>query len=292
MPAVLFLTVSLTWGLTWYAIRLQLGATPAVVSAFWRFALAAACMWPVLVATGRARRAAPRQHLWFALLGLTLFSGNFLLIYNAERDIPSGLVSVVFSMATVFNALNQWLFERVGAGRRTVAGSLLGTLGVALLFADQLAAPAGAHYLRGVALALGGTYAFSLGNMVSRRALADGTTLANAVARGMCWGTAILAAVALASGDRLVPDVSAAWLGGLAYLVVGGTLVGFVAYLALVERIGPARAAYATVVSPIIALTVSSVLEGYTWTPAAMLGVPLVLVGNLVIFAPLGRPRR
>ena len=55
----------------------------------------------------------------------------------------------------------------------------------------------------------------------------------------------------------------------------------------LAARIGPARAAYATVVSPLIALALSSLLEGYAWSVTAMLGVPLILLGNLVIFAPV-----
>lgn len=287
MQVFLFLIVSIAWGLTWYAIHLQLGLTPDVVSVFWRFALAAAGTWLILLATRKVRRVRPGQHFWFSAMGLTLFSGNFLLFYSAEHDIPSGLASVIFSMATVFNVLNQWLFHKIRPGWRVLVGGVLGIAGVGLLFADQVTAPGGTHYVRGVLLAMAGTCSFSLGNLASRRATADGTNLPNAIARGMSWGALILASVVFIGGYRYMPHVSAAYLGGLAYLVLIGSIVGFFAYLSLVARIGPSHAAYVTVISPIIALVLSSILESYAWTWRALLGVPFILAGNLVIFAPI-----
>jgi drug/metabolite transporter (DMT)-like permease len=287
MPSVLFLIVTLTWGLTWYAIHLQLGLTPDAVSIFLRFAVAAGCMWLGLIATRRVRGATVQQHAWFAVMGLTLFSGNFLLLYAAEHDVPSGLVSVVFSMATLFNAVNQWVFRSIRPSRRILLGAFLGIAGVICLFADQITAPGGGHYLRGIGLALGGTYAFSLGNLASGRATADGTTLGNAIARGMSWGVLILATVILLQGHSFLPHVSAAYLWGLAYLALIGSVVGFLAYLSLVARIGPARAAYATVVTPVVALVISALLEGYVWKPFALAGISMVLMGNLVMFVPI-----
>jgi drug/metabolite transporter (DMT)-like permease len=285
MQALLFTTVSLAWGLTWYAIHLQLGPTPDSVSIFWRFATATGLIWAGLWATGRLRRPSLRQHSWFAVLGLTLFSCNFLCLYGAEHYIPSGLVSVVFSMATVFNALNQWGFRGIRPSRRVLVGALLGIGGVGLLFSEQLGAVGHYHYLRGVLLALGGSYLFSLGNLASGQATASGTTLPNAVARGMSWGTALLGLAILGSGESFRPALTLPYLGGLAYLSLIGTVVGFLAYLSLVARAGPARAAYTTVVSPVVALAVSSVLEGYGWTLPAAFGVLLILCGNLIIFA-------
>jgi drug/metabolite transporter (DMT)-like permease len=63
-------------------------------------------------------------------------------------------------------------------------------------------------------------------------------------------------------------------------------VVVFVAYLALVARIGPERAAYTTILTPVIAPAVSWLLEGYQWSHRALIGVPLILVGNVVIFLP------
>lgn len=287
MTALLFSIVVLAWGLTWYAIHLQLGPVPTGVSIFWRIFLAAVLLWVWLVATGRWRRARLRQHGWFAALGLTLFCANFLFIYEAETYIPSGIVAVVFSMATVFNALNQWLFRGIRPSVRVLAGAGFGSAGVALLFADHFASiGGGAATAMGIVLALAGTFSFSVGNLVSRRAIGEGTTLPNAVVRGMAWGSAFLAIAVLGGGHGFMPGLSISYLAALLYLAGIGSVAGFLAYLSLVSRIGPERAAYVTVLSPVIALGVSTLLEGYVWTAAAAIGLPLILLGNVVIFAP------
>ena len=176
MQAALFATVALSWGLTWYAIRLQLGPTPDVVAIFWRFLISAALLWPVLLAFGQARRARMRQHRWFALMGLCLFSGNFLMIYGSEHDVPSGLVSVVFCMSTVFNAFNMWIFEGVRPGRRVLLGSALGYVPQTVVFA---LIGAGTQIGRGAMLGMGAAlFAASgaLGLLLMRRMRRRGET--------------------------------------------------------------------------------------------------------------------
>jgi drug/metabolite transporter (DMT)-like permease len=287
LNATLFTLVVFVWGLTWYAIRLQLGPAPAETSIFWRFVVAAAIMWIGLAVAGRLKRVPLRAHLWFAALGAALFSCNFLFLYNAERFIASGVVSVVFAMASAFNVFNQWLFNGVRPSARTVLGALIGVAGVAFLFADQLAATAvGGGSALGLLLSLGGSYCFSLGNLASRPAAKAAGDLPNAIARGMTWGAALLAVVVAARGLSFAPSSDPAYVGALLYLAAIGSALAFLAYLALVARIGPERAAYTTVLSPVIALAVSSLLEGYHGSPWALIGAPMILAGNVVIFLP------
>ncbi len=285
---LLFAAVVLAWGLSWYAIRMQLGPVPPESSVLWRFLLAAALLWAGLGLSGRLRRARPAQHRWLAAMGACLFSCNFLLFYAAETSVPSGVVSVVFSTAAAFNALLAWLLEGRRPSRRVLIGAASGTAGVALLFADQLG-QAGAGAALGIAEALGGTLLFSLGNFAVRRATAGGADLPNAMARGMTWGSALLAGVALLRGGPVAPALTPAYLGGLAYLAAVASVLGFLAYLRLAARVGPERAAYATVTAPLVALAVSTGLEGYAWSAWAVLGVPLVVLGNVVVFAPARR---
>lgn len=286
MQAILFATVVLVWGFTWYAIRLQLGATPDIVSIFWRFAVAVVVLWAALAVTKRLKPVRWRQHGWFAVLGVTLFSCNFMLIYGAEKNVPSGLVSVIFSMATIFNAFNQWVFRGIRPTGRILLGACMGVAGVVCLFADQLSFTTHQEGLFGVLLALGGTYSFSLGNLASARATASGVDLPNAVVRGISWGVGIQAVVILLQGHSFLPVLSTSYVAGLVYLSVFGTVVGFLAYLSLVAKMGPAKAAYTTVLSPIVAVTVSVVLEHLTWSATNCVGVALVLLGNVVIFMP------
>ncbi|ABC21339.1 hypothetical protein F11_02745 [Rhodospirillum rubrum F11] len=288
MSVILFCVVVLCWGFTWFGIHLQLGTIAPEVSILWRFLLAAIVLAFGLAASGRFKPAPLAHHPWFALLGLCLFSTNFVLMYSATQYIASGIVSVVFCMATVFNAANQWLFLKRVPAVRTVGGALIGIAGIALLFGESfLHVEASADTALGVALALGGTYVFSLGNLVSLRATASGTDLPNAVVRAMAWGSVFLALFVLARGVPFAMDWSARYVGSLLYLAIPGSVIGFTAYLSLVSRIGPDRAAYSAVLFPVVALTVSTLFEGYQWSAWAMAGLPLILIGNLVIFARL-----
>lgn len=291
MSAFLFIIVALAWGFTWYAIHLQLGPTPDIVSIFWRFVMAAGLLWVGLATTKRVKPAPLRQQPWFAALGLTLFCGNFICLYGAEQSVASGLVAVIFSMASVFNAINQWCFRGIRPSVRALLGAAIGVLGVVCLFGDHISASGQSHYLRGIAYALGGTYLFSLGNLVSGKASHHGVDLPNAVARGMSWGVFFLALAILAHGQSFWPHVNGAYLGGLVYLALIGSVVGFLAYLSLVARVGATKAAYVTVLSPVIALAVSSVMEHYSWAPLASAGVVLIILGNIVIFLPVKRLR-
>ncbi|MEO3434508.1 DMT family transporter [Inquilinus sp. CAU 1745] len=290
MIPFLFATLVLAWGFTWYAIKLQLGPVPMEASIFYRFVLAAMVLWAGLALTGRLKPAPLSQHRWFALMGASLFGLNFVLIYEATQHVASGIVSVLFSAATVFNAVNQWVFLGRRPSRRVLLGAALGIAGIALLFgADFARMEAGGAVAYGVALALGGTFVFSLGNLVSLRAASDGVDLPNAVARGMTWGAVFLALLVLARGRGFAIDLSPAYLLSLLYLAIPGSILAFLAYLSLVARVGADRAAYATVLFPVVALAVSTVLEDYVWTPWAIAGLPLILLGNVVIFA---RPMR
>ena len=78
-------------------------------------------------------------------------------------------------------------------------------------------------------------------------------------------------------------DWSMPYIASLIYLSVFGSIIAFGAYLSLIGQIGADRAAYATVLFPIVALLISSVFEGFEWTALSLAGMALVLAGNVLI---------
>jgi drug/metabolite transporter (DMT)-like permease len=110
------------------------------------------------------------------------------------------------------------------------------------------------------------------------------------VAWGMLYGAGILAIFAVLRGHPFIVEPTAPYLAGLLYLALIASVMAFACYLTLLGRIGADRAAYVTVMLPVVALAVSTVLEGYRWSIPAGLGLAAVLVGNLLVLrAP---PRR
>lgn len=287
MNRILYLVTVLIWGTTWIAIKWQLGVVPAPVSIAYRFWIAAAVLFASLVI---ARKAIwPPRQAWPYLLaqGIALFCCNFLCFYYASKYVPSGLIAVVFSTAPLWNALNGRIFLGRVIQAQVVLGTLLGLGGITLLFLPQMQGHwSDGGMVVGLALALLGTLFFSSGNLLSSRMQSLGLTpwLTNSWA--MLIGAAILSIAALLLGMSFAIEPTALYVGSLLYLAIPGSVIGFTAYLLLVGRMGPDRAAYCTVMFPLVALTASTFFEGYQWTLMAVAGLVLVLAGNLLAFLP------
>jgi drug/metabolite transporter (DMT)-like permease len=91
---------------------------------------------------------------------------------------------------------------------------------------------------------------------------------------------------ALIHGVDWTFDPRPGYLLSLAYLALFGSVIAFGAYLTLLRRIGAARAAYTAVATPVIALALSTLFEGYRWTWVGALGVVLAIAGNTLALRP------
>jgi len=96
----------------------------------------------------------------------------------------------------------------------------------------------------------------------------------------MVYGAAIMGILAVVSGRRFSFDMSFPYIGSLIYLSVIGTIIAFGCYLKLIGKIGADRAAYASMLFPVVALGISTVYEGYQWSAHNLTGIVLVLIGN------------
>jgi len=281
----LFGATVLIWGTTWVAIAWQIGSVDVVVSVFYRFALACIVFLLVLALSGRLKL--PAQWHFVVLQALCLFSFNFICFYNATTLMPSGLVSVIFSLATIFNAINARIFFSEKVHPRTVFAGLIGAAGLVLLFWHDLTVSFDANVVMGISWAAAGTLFFSLGNMMSRKNSLHGVTPIIANAWGMGIGALVLFAIAFFSGATFALPNSPTYIWALIYLAVIGSVLGFSTYLLMVARLGSDRAAYATVLFPVVALLMSTLFEGYEWHATALAGIALTILGNLVMFARL-----
>ncbi|HGY2352228.1 TPA: DMT family transporter [Citrobacter farmeri] len=286
MNALLYCLVVVIWGTTWIAIYLQQGPFAAPVSIFWRFAVATALMMIIMLARGKLRSLSLRDHLFCLLQGSCVFCFNFWCFYTAAAWINTGLESVIFSMAVLFNAVNSFFFFGQKPPLRFYCAAALGLTGIVTLFwHDLMSSGFSGSLLLGIGLSALGTYGFSLGNMISLRHQKKGLEVMTTNSWAMLYGTLLIATIALVRGDNFTPQWTFSYLGALLYLAVFGSVIAFGAYFTLVGRIGPSNAAYSTLLFPLVALSFSTVYEGYSWQMNAVAGLVLILVGNLVMFA-------
>jgi drug/metabolite transporter (DMT)-like permease len=285
MNLFLYVMTVLIWGTTWIAIKWQLGVVPAPVSIACRFWLAAIVLFALLKIMRRPIWPPRAAWRFLAAQGIALFCVNFLCFYYAESVVPSGLVAVVFSTAPLLNSLNGRLFMGRPLQPTAIVGAVLGLAGILCLSLQQMAGHLDDHAAwLGLAVAFAGTMCFSAGNLLSSRMQSMGLHPIVTNSWAMLIGASVLTVGSLAAGLPFALEPDARYLGALVYLAVPGSVIGFTAYLMLVGRIGPERAAYCTVLFPFVALAVSTVFEGYRWSALAVVGLVLVVAGNLVAF--------
>lgn len=284
MNLVLYGLTVLIWGTTWIGISLQQGPVHSIVSVFYRFLLAGLVLFVVVYACGRLQKTRLVDHLWFVLQGGCLFCFNFICFYTASKTMASGLLSIVFSTAIFFNAVNNRVFWKVTPDRSIFIAGFFGIIGLVLMFWQELnvSTENTKVLLTGVGLSALGTFLFSLGNMVSLRHKQNQINLLTSNAWAMNYGAVILIIIILANNLDLSWDSRPVYIYSLIYLAIPGSVIGFTAYLSLVNRIGANQAAYATVLFPVVALAISSVYEDYRWSLLNILGLISVLVGNAI----------
>jgi len=285
----LFAGTVLMWSTTWLALKFQLGVVDPQVSIVWRFAIAAPLMFLVCKIAG-ARIAFPlREHLRFAALGLFLYSTNFILFYNAGRFVVSGLLAVIFSLASLTNIALAAIFLGESLKPRVALGALVGLFGVALMFWHELDGSLGTGPLIGLGLGFLGSLSFSMGNIIATRAASDGIPPLSMNAWGVTYGILVNAIVALFAGSAFVIEPTARYVVALLWLAVPGSVLAFWMYVTLLGRVGADRAGYTTIVAPVLALVVSTFVEDYRWSVLAIAGLALVAAGNFLVLT--GRPK-
>ena len=287
MKTLFFYAVTvLIWGSTWFAIKLQLSSVPSQVSVAYRFALAALILFAWCWIRRLPLKFSFREHLWLMLQGITVFSTNYVLFYEAEKHLVSGSVAIIFSILVVFNILNNWFFFRVKPTYQVLGGAALGLLGIVLTFWYELFnLGSSLANVFGIGLSLVGTVCASFGNMIFARLRKDGMPIVQGNAFGMLYGTVVLFAYACFSGGKFSFDSSPSYILSLLYLALFGSVIAFGCYLTLVGRIGADRAAYCSVLFPIVALCLSAAFEGYRLNAVSGFGIILVLAGNVLVLA-------
>lgn len=281
---LLYAAAVLIWGSTWLLINFQIGTVAPEVSVVYRYAIATALLMGYVMVRGLRLRYDLRDHVRFMMLGLLLFSFNYIATYTAQLYIPSALNAVAFSAMVWMNIINARIFFGTRIEPRVWLGATIGMMGIAVLFWPEVSVISfGDRTLIGASFSLSGALLASFGNMVSTRAQRDGVPVLQANAWGMFYGTLITGAVALLKGVPFNFEYTFSYVATLIYLAVFGTIVAFGCYLKLVGQIGPAKAGYAVVMFPMVAFVLSVLFEDLPVETHIVAGAFLTILGNLVI---------
>jgi len=281
---LLYVVTVLIWGSSWLAIKYQLGSVDPMVSVAYRFLLASGISWLFCRLSGRSMRFGLRDHGFMFLQGASLFALNYWLFYVSELTLTSGLAAVIFSTIVVMNLLNGAIFLKNRLEIRVIAGAFIGLLGIMLVFWPEVTDfESGSENLFAAALAVLATFLASIGNIASARNQRAGIPVVQANTFGMTYGALLMLGLSWATGREFTFELTLPYVSSLAFLSVFASIIAFWSYLTLLGRVGVERAAYATLIFPLVALGISTIFEGYQWTAYAGIGILLILAGNLLI---------
>jgi drug/metabolite transporter (DMT)-like permease len=279
-----FLLVSLIWGSTWFVIRDQLSVVPATWSVTYRFSTAAIGMIILTIASGRTIKLDRKMHLWAMIVGLIQFGINFNFVYAAEQHITSGLVAVLFALLIIPNALLGKLWLGRAIAPTFFWGSAIATLGVGLLILREYReAPVGAHaVLIGAGLTICAVLCASVANVIQATERMGRYPIFSILSWAMLYGATANAIWSLIVTGPPMWEPRIGYGAGILYLGLVGTVVTFPLYFGLIRDIGPGKAAYTSVLIPIVAMVLSTLFEGYHWSLLSASGAALAMVGLLI----------
>jgi len=273
------------WGSTYTAIRIGTAQMPANLLAGTRFLIAGAillgwCRWRGL------RLLWPlRTMLTLGLIGFFLLSVSNVCLVNSEKTVPSGLASLVLAVIPLFAALAEMLLpggEPLPA--RGWLGMALGFAGLAtLLWPSLRTGMAGdSARLAAVGVLLTGALAWVTGSLISRHSR---LAVNSFVAAG--WQMLIAGTLSTLLGTLLGQwpsfHVNAASIGSQAWLITGGSLIGYSAFIYLLEHVPVAKVSSYAYVNPVVAVLLGVLLLHERPEPAEFVGMAGVLVAVFLI---------
>lgn len=290
---LLYIITVLIWGSTWIAINFQLGEVAPEVSIVYRFALAAFFMFAFCRYKKISLSFPLKQHIQLLAFGLTLFSGNYYLLYHAQGHINSALTCIAFSTLMLMNIINARIWFKTRISSRVYFGGALGLVGIVILFWPQITdVHFGKSTLLGLSFALIGVMFASAGNMISMKNHQNNMPIFSATAWGMLYGCLLMLILVVIQGKSFNFSYSFSYISSLLYLSLFGSVVAFSCYLTLLSRIGAHKASYANIMFPAVAVLISTFFEGFVWDYYTLSGLVLMFVGNLVVLSKKGDLQR
>ena len=285
---LLFLGALFFWSATWSVIGLtqvNIDLDPTI-SVFIRFIIAGLIILIFVALTKRNLIFSIKDHLYFFVLGIFLYSGNYIFFYNSNIYLPSNIPATVFCLLTIFNILGERFIFNKPITILTLFGATLGITGIAIIFfKDFLSFNLNSATTLGLLFALLATLSASIGNLMAIYNKRNfNIPLLQNVAFAMIYGALVALIVSFIKGAEFyIPLKNLNYLIGQAYLIIFGSIISFLCYIRFIEKESATKGGYIGVIMPILALIIAMIFEDVKPDIYFLIGLPLALFGLILI---------
>ena len=281
MKILAWVILCVIWGTTWIFIKIGLEDLPPIAFASVRFLLASVILLVVIFARRLPFPKTSSEWKLIAFTGVLQFSINYSTVFWSEQYITSGLAAVLQAMITVFGLVLAWFFlpnEKITTQK--IIAVVVGVIGVAVIFIDQLRVEDLMAFLACVAIVVGAYAAAQASILV--KAKAGGIHPASLVFGQMICGLPPIVIYSLwYEGNPLNYNWTWRAVGSVLYLTILGTIAAFWLYYWLLSKIEATKAMMISLVTPLVAVVVGAIVLG-EWLP------PQTFFGGVLIIASIG----
>ncbi|HLJ28997.1 MAG TPA: EamA family transporter [Candidatus Angelobacter sp.] len=253
--ALAFAAVYVLWGATYLAMRVAVGQIPAYVLGAVRYGIAGPLMLAWCALAGKKVRITRRDALRLLAIGILLLSVANMGVAGAEEYVPSGLAALIVAGVPIWVAIVEaWIFRSRRLSTMGLAGLALGIIGLLVLLWPKIS---GAHLdqleLMGFGILVMASVSWALGSVLSGR-WSLSVDIFTASAWEMTLAGAINGLVALVTGRFHHVVWTSHGVLAIVYLVIGGSWIGFTAYIWLLEHVPTPKVATYAYVNPVVAV--------------------------------------
>ncbi|HEX6573820.1 MAG TPA: EamA family transporter [Gemmatimonadaceae bacterium] len=277
-----YAAIYLIWGSTYLGIRFAIETIPPFLMGGTRFMIAGAILYVLMRARGEPRPTLAQVRSTAIIGAAFILCGNGTVVW-AEQFVPSGIVALLVAILPFWIVLIEWLGPaRIIPGFGVTLGLIAGIAGIVVLIgADALnpSTSAGGALLKGALAVMGSSLVWAIGSIYSRKAALPRSAF-TATGLEMFLGGAMMFMVSLITREPMHFDpagVSARSIAGFIYLTTIGSLVGFTAFIWLLQHEPPARVSTYAYVNPVVAVFLGWALAGEPLTPRTVIAAAIII---------------
>jgi drug/metabolite transporter (DMT)-like permease len=280
-----FIAVYIVWGSTYLAIRYAVQTIPPFVMVGTRFIVSGVILYAWARWRGSPRPTSAQWKDATVTGALMLCCGNGAVSW-AEQRVPSGIASLLVAVVPLWMVLVDWLRPRGERPRAVVVvGVIVGLVGLAVLVGPASLSGKGEVDSAGAIVLILGSLAWAAGSVFNRHGSRPDSA-AMSTGLQMIGGSIALLLLGVMRGELAqlhVREISAASWAGWIYLVTFGSLVGFTAYIYLLQTVSPAKASTYAYVNPLVAVLLGWAIAGESVTVRSLGAAAIILAGVAMI---------